>query len=65
MLRSPGLTPEQFGPAVDAARSEGIRVMGELGLFARVAAQLDALEDERREAGFRLLAALEEVLAQK
>ena len=36
---------------------------GELGVVARVAAQLDALEDERREAGFRLLAALEEVLA--
>jgi UDP-N-acetylmuramoylalanine--D-glutamate ligase len=40
VLRSPGLTPEQVAPAVDAARTQGVRVMGELGLFADALAQL-------------------------
>ncbi|MBI5279514.1 MAG: UDP-N-acetylmuramoyl-L-alanine--D-glutamate ligase [Burkholderiales bacterium] len=40
VLRSPGLTPEQFGPAVDAAHAQGMRVLGELGLFAEALAQL-------------------------
>ncbi len=35
---------------------------GDLGVVARVAARLDALEDERREAGLRLLQDLEKVL---
>ena len=34
VLRSPGLTPEQVAPVVNAARERGIRVSGELGLFA-------------------------------
>jgi UDP-N-acetylmuramoylalanine--D-glutamate ligase len=44
VLRSPGLTPDQFGPAVEAARAQGIRVLGELGLFAEALAQLKARE---------------------
>ena len=40
VLRSPGLTPDQVAPAVDAARAIGIRVMGELGLFAQALAAL-------------------------
>jgi len=40
VLRSPGLTPEQVAPVVDAARAHGVRVMGELGLFAEALAQL-------------------------
>jgi GAF domain-containing protein len=35
---------------------------GDLGVVARVAASLDALEEERREAGLRLLQELEKVL---
>jgi GAF domain-containing protein len=35
---------------------------GDLGVVAKVAARLDALEDERREAGLRLLQDLEKVL---
>lgn len=35
---------------------------GDLGVLARVAAGLDALEDERRDAGLRLLQELEKVL---
>jgi UDP-N-acetylmuramoylalanine--D-glutamate ligase len=34
VLRSPGLTPQQVAPVVDAARERGIAVRGELGLFA-------------------------------
>ncbi len=37
----------------------------DLGLVARVASALDELEGERRDAGLRLLAALDEVLRQK
>jgi UDP-N-acetylmuramoylalanine--D-glutamate ligase len=34
VLRSPGLTPEQVAPVEQAARERGLRVSGELGLFA-------------------------------
>ena len=34
VLRSPGLTPEQVAPVEQAARGRGLRVSGELGLFA-------------------------------
>lgn len=42
VLRSPGLTPEQLAPVVDAASARGVRVLGELGLFAQAMAQLKA-----------------------
>ncbi len=38
---------------------------GEVGVVARVATALDELEDERREAGLRLLEALEQVLRER
>jgi UDP-N-acetylmuramoylalanine--D-glutamate ligase len=34
VLRSPGLTPAQVAPVVEAARAAGIPVRGELGLFS-------------------------------
>lgn len=34
VLRSPGLTPEQIAPVVQAARERGLPVKGELSLFA-------------------------------
>ncbi len=46
VLRSPGLTPEQVAPVVQAAQAVGVRVSGELGLFA------DALAALRQENGY-------------
>ncbi|MBL0423724.1 UDP-N-acetylmuramoyl-L-alanine--D-glutamate ligase [Ramlibacter alkalitolerans] len=40
VLRSPGLTPEQVAPVVDAARAQGIPVRAELDLFADALAAL-------------------------
>jgi UDP-N-acetylmuramoylalanine--D-glutamate ligase len=40
VLRSPGLTPAQVAPVEDAARAQGIRVSGELELFADALAAL-------------------------
>ena len=42
VLRSPGLTPAQVAPVVDAAGERGIRVLGELGVFAEALAELKA-----------------------
>jgi UDP-N-acetylmuramoylalanine--D-glutamate ligase len=42
VLRSPGLTPEQVAPVVQAARERGIPVKGELSLFAAGLAALRA-----------------------
>ena len=63
-----GLFANQAAIALDLlvhAREAG-RILaegdGDLGVVARVAASLDALEDERREAGMRLLQDLEKVL---
>lgn len=42
VLRSPGLAPEQLAPVLDAAREQGVRVQGELDLFAQALAQLKA-----------------------
>jgi UDP-N-acetylmuramoylalanine--D-glutamate ligase len=39
-LRSPGLTPQQVAPVIDAAREQGTPVWGELALFAQALAQL-------------------------
>jgi UDP-N-acetylmuramoylalanine--D-glutamate ligase len=46
VLRSPGLTPQQVAPVEQAARAAGVRVSGELGLFA------DALAALRQENGY-------------
>ena len=46
VLRSPGLTPQQVAPVEQAARAAGVRVSGELGLFA------DALTALRQENGY-------------
>ncbi|RYF17628.1 MAG: UDP-N-acetylmuramoyl-L-alanine--D-glutamate ligase [Comamonadaceae bacterium] len=46
VLRSPGLTPAQVAPVEDAARAAGVRVSGELGLFA------DALAAMRQADGY-------------
>lgn len=40
VLRSPGLTPAQVAPVVDAARAQGIPVRGELSLFTEALAAL-------------------------
>ena len=40
VLRSPGLTPDQVASVVAAARTGGVRVTGELGLFSQALAQL-------------------------
>ena len=44
VLRSPGLTPEQVAPVVDAARGRGIPVRGELALFDEALAALRAAD---------------------
>jgi UDP-N-acetylmuramoylalanine--D-glutamate ligase len=44
VLRSPGLTPEQIAPVVNAARERGIPVRGELGLFADALAAMKAAD---------------------
>ncbi|HSV35474.1 MAG TPA: UDP-N-acetylmuramoyl-L-alanine--D-glutamate ligase [Ramlibacter sp.] len=46
VLRSPGLTPEQVAPVVNAARAQGLHVGGELSLFA------DALTRLREEQAY-------------
>jgi UDP-N-acetylmuramoylalanine--D-glutamate ligase len=46
VLRSPGLTPAQTATVEEAARAAGIRVSGELGLFA------DALAEMRQADGY-------------
>jgi UDP-N-acetylmuramoylalanine--D-glutamate ligase len=40
VLRSPGLSPEQLAPVVQAASEQGIAVAGELDLFAKALAAL-------------------------
>lgn len=40
VLRSPGLTPAQVAPVEEAARAAGVRVSGELGLFAEALAAM-------------------------
>ena len=45
VLRSPGLSPPQVAPVLDAATQSGIRVCGELGLFAQALADLKAQQD--------------------
>ncbi|MGE4240933.1 UDP-N-acetylmuramoyl-L-alanine--D-glutamate ligase [Ramlibacter sp.] len=40
VLRSPGLSPAQVAPVVNAAQAAGIRVRGELGVFAQTLAML-------------------------
>ena len=45
VFRSPGLSPEQVAPVVAAAKQAGIRVSGELGLFAEALADLKAQRD--------------------
>jgi GAF domain-containing protein len=63
-----GLFANQAAIALDllvhARQAAGILAGGDgdLGVVAKVAARLDALEDERREAGMRLLQDLEKVL---
>jgi UDP-N-acetylmuramoylalanine--D-glutamate ligase len=42
VLRSPGLSPEQVAPVVEPARERGLRVGGELSLFADALADLSA-----------------------
>lgn len=64
-----GLFANQAAIAVDlllkARKAEGLLAQdgGELGVVARLAAAVDALEDERREAGMRLLRELADMLA--
>lgn len=63
-----GLFANQAAIAVDlllkARKAEGLLAEdgGELGVVARLAAAVDALEDERREAGMRLLRELADML---
>jgi len=47
VLRSPGLAPQQVAPVCDAARERGLRVGGELSLFADALAELGARQDYR------------------
>ncbi len=42
VFRSPGLSPTQIAPVLDAARAAGVPVGGELGLFAQALAALAA-----------------------
>jgi UDP-N-acetylmuramoylalanine--D-glutamate ligase len=44
VLRSPGLTPEQVAPVMNAAQVRGVAVGGELSLFADALAKLKAAE---------------------
>ena len=67
-----GLFANQAAIAVDlllgARKANGLLADGdadELGVVARLAATVDALEDERREAGFRLLRELADTLASR
>ena len=62
-----GLFASQAAVALDLLRSarnarSALEGTGELSVLARIAASLERLDDERREAGFRLLADLERVL---
>jgi UDP-N-acetylmuramoylalanine--D-glutamate ligase len=40
VFKSPGLSPDEVAPVVEAARAQGLWVAGELGLFAQALAQL-------------------------
>ncbi|MDH4451076.1 MAG: UDP-N-acetylmuramoyl-L-alanine--D-glutamate ligase [Rhodoferax sp.] len=42
VVRSPGLSPKDIAPVVDAAKAQGIFVSGELGLYAMALASLRA-----------------------
>ena len=42
IFRSPGLSPQQVAPVIAAATERGLRVAGELGLFAQALADLKA-----------------------
>jgi GAF domain-containing protein len=62
-----GLFASQAAVALELLRSartarSALEGTGELAVLARIAASLEQLDDERREAGFRLLADLERVL---
>jgi len=62
-----GLFASQAAVALELLRSarnarSALEGTGELAVLARIAASLEQLEDERREAGLRLLADLERVL---
>lgn len=62
-----GLFASQAAVALELLRSarnarSALEGTGELAVLARIAASLERLDDERREAGFRLLADLERVL---
>lgn len=62
-----GLFASQAAVALELLRSarnarSALEGTGELAVLARIAASLEQLDDERREAGFRLLADLEQVL---
>jgi GAF domain-containing protein len=62
-----GLFASQAAVALELLRSArnaraALEGTGELAVLARIAASLEQLDDERREAGFRLLADLERVL---
>jgi GAF domain-containing protein len=62
-----GLFASQAAVALELLRSARnaravLEGTGELAVLARIAASLEQLDDERREAGFRLLADLERVL---
>ncbi|MBC7468248.1 MAG: UDP-N-acetylmuramoyl-L-alanine--D-glutamate ligase [Ramlibacter sp.] len=45
VFRSPGLSPEQVAPVLKAAKEHGIRVAGELGLFAEALVDLKGEQD--------------------
>jgi UDP-N-acetylmuramoylalanine--D-glutamate ligase len=45
VYRSPGLSPEQVAPVIDAARERGLVTGGELSLFAAALSQLRAQQD--------------------
>jgi UDP-N-acetylmuramoylalanine--D-glutamate ligase len=45
VYRSPGLSPEQVAPVIDAARERGLVTGGELNLFAAALSQLRAQQD--------------------
>ncbi len=45
VMRSPGLTPAQVAPVIDASRERGIEVGGELSLFADALADLKSTRD--------------------
>ncbi|MDA7417879.1 UDP-N-acetylmuramoyl-L-alanine--D-glutamate ligase [Xenophilus arseniciresistens] len=52
VYRSPGLSPAQIAPVVDAARAIGLVVGGELDLFAQALRDIDAQRREAYEAAW-------------